>query len=118
MKRFTFGLLAVAVALAMAIPAMADSSLYGSVRFATFYDTVNFADGTIDANGDDSDSDLTWNLNSNSRIGGKFTTGDIGGRFEYGTGVNLRLLYGTWNLELWQRHPAHRSGLQPLYLLL
>jgi hypothetical protein len=41
----------------------------------------------------------TWALQGNSRIGAhvKMNDNGIGGRFEYGTGVNLRLLYGTWN---------------------
>ncbi|MCP4711474.1 MAG: hypothetical protein GY869_22870, partial [Planctomycetes bacterium] len=41
----------------------------------------------------------TWDLQGNSRFGAKVKANDngIGGRFEYGTGVNLRLLYGTWD---------------------
>ncbi len=97
MKRFTKVMLFCGLALMMAAPAMADYSLYGSVRMATYYQTLGYPDGVIDANGDDSDSDLKWELAGNSRIGGKFNTGDLSGRFEYGTGVNLRLLYGSWD---------------------
>lgn len=38
-----------------------------------------------------------FGVQSNSRIGARVSAGDVGGRFEYGTGVNTRLLYGTWN---------------------
>jgi hypothetical protein len=39
----------------------------------------------------------TFAQQGNSRIGANVAAGDIKGRFEYGTGINLRLLYGTWN---------------------
>ncbi len=45
----------------------------------------------------ESDRDTQWALQGNSRIGANVSAGDVSGRFEYGTGVNLRLLYGTWN---------------------
>jgi hypothetical protein len=38
-----------------------------------------------------------WALQGNSRIGANVSAGDVGGAFEYGTGVNVRKLYGTWN---------------------
>jgi len=43
------------------------------------------------------DSELSWLLQGNSRIGANVKWGNVGGRFEYGSGPNLRLLYGTWN---------------------
>jgi hypothetical protein len=64
------------------------------------FDKANLASGLIGANpfsGIDDEDELTWELQSNSRVGANVKAGDIGGRFEYGTGVNLRLLYGTWN---------------------
>ncbi|MEE8540297.1 MAG: hypothetical protein V3S66_01445, partial [Desulfobacterales bacterium] len=39
----------------------------------------------------------TWAQQGNSRIGGKAQKDAVGGRFEYSTGVGVRLLYGTWN---------------------
>ena len=39
----------------------------------------------------------TWGLQSNSRIGVTVSNGAVGGGFEYGTGVNVRKLYGIWN---------------------
>jgi hypothetical protein len=60
---------------------------------ATFWETTS-----KEANGTNwNDSDLSWDLQGNSRIGANVKAGDIGGRFEYGTGVNTRLLYGTWD---------------------
>jgi hypothetical protein len=55
-----------------------------------------------------SDADLSWMLQGNSRIGANVKWGNIGGAFEYGHaggwGVDsasgnpsIRLLYGTWN---------------------
>jgi hypothetical protein len=43
------------------------------------------------------DDDLLWYQQGNSRIGANVKAGDISGKFEYGTGVNLRVLQGTWN---------------------
>ncbi len=40
---------------------------------------------------------LGWDLQSNSRIGANVKNNNISGRFEYGTGINLRILYGAWN---------------------
>ena len=96
MKRFSMALCFSALALLLATPALADFSLYGSVRMATY-----LMEGTGDVYGD-YDSDVNWELQSNSRIGGKFNTEEIGGRFEFGTGdsdgdVWLRLMYGTWD---------------------
>lgn len=91
MKRFSMALLFSAMALMVATPVLADYSLYGSARMATY-----LMDGS-GAAGSNYDSDLNWELQGNSRIGAKFNTDAIGGRFEYGTGVNVRLLYGTWD---------------------
>jgi hypothetical protein len=93
MRKLLVLLSAVAFVVAFTVPAMAaDWSFYGSSRLSTFW-----ADVDPDAPGAQSDKDLTWDLQGNSRIGANVKAGDIGGRFEYGTGINLRLLYGTWN---------------------
>jgi hypothetical protein len=74
-----------------ALPAMAaDVNFYGSARLTTFYN-MNTTDAGVDTNGFDE------HLQGNSRFGANFKNGDFGGKFEVGTGVNLRLLYGTWN---------------------
>jgi hypothetical protein len=77
--------------------AAAEWNFYGSARVATFYndwDGEDFVNGI----GDDTDLDLTHAVQGNSRIGANVKVSDeLSGRFEYGTGVNVRLLYGTWN---------------------
>lgn len=92
MKKIVMSLIALTVVAAMAAPAVADYKFYGSVRMMTFWKTVDPPKG-------DSDSDLVWDLQSNSRFGLRAKTGDIAGRIEYGTGVNLRLLYATWSFD-------------------
>jgi len=70
----------------------ADWEFYGNARVATFYsntDVINGASGsTVFSEG----------VQGNSRIGANIKVSDeLSGRFEYGTGVNVRLLYGVWN---------------------
>ena len=79
--------------LCLAAPAMAaDWNFYGSARFTTFYVDKDPDDGT------DSDEDLTWEPQSNSRIGATVKFNDeIGGAFEMGDAMNKRKLYGTYN---------------------
>lgn len=85
-------------------PAMAEEAaswkFYGSSRMMTWYTNGDdMGSGAVDYFGVDPDgAETTWNLQSNSRIGARVTSGNIGGRFEYGTGVNLRLLYGTYTM--------------------
>jgi hypothetical protein len=43
------------------------------------------------------DDEFASLLQGNSRIGANVKWGNVGGRFEYGSTPNLRLLYGTWN---------------------
>ena len=94
MRKLLVLLSAVAFVVAFTVPAMAaDWSFYGSARMSTFMDSDS--EEVTGTNWDD--DDLTWALQGNSRIGANVKAGAIGGRFEYGTGVNLRLLYGTWN---------------------
>jgi len=110
MKKLLVLLSAVAFVVAFTVPAMAAEkekktveerlaglekpavqwSFYGSSRMTTFFNDV-------EPEGGDSDTDLAWDLQGNSRIGANVKAGDIAGRFEYGSGPNLRLLYGTWN---------------------
>ena len=80
--------------IALAAPAMAgDWNLYGSARMQSWYDVVD-----KDASGlGEDDTDLTYGLQGNSRIGAKVTAGALGGLFEYGTGVNVRRLFGTYD---------------------
>lgn len=91
MKKQLLVLSAAAMVAAAAVPAMAETTLYGSARMATFY---NFND-TKGALG--KTSSIDEHLQANSRVGLIAANGDVGGRVELGTGVNVRLLYGTWN---------------------
>ncbi|MCP4020557.1 MAG: hypothetical protein GY729_01835 [Desulfobacteraceae bacterium] len=70
----------------------ADWNFYGSARITTFVMDTDAIAGSTDT------TNLTHALQGNSRIGARVKVNDaVGGRFEYGTGVNVRLLYGTWN---------------------
>jgi hypothetical protein len=91
MKKLFVLFTALALVVAFTLPASAASTwnFYGSARIATFY-----TDASEEA-GDVQNFDL--GLQGNSRFGARVKNGAIGGRFEYGTGVNLRLLYGTWD---------------------
>ncbi len=93
MKKLLVLIAAIALVSAFALPAAAgDWSFYGSSRMATFITT---SDDTLVP--PDGDSDMEWAQQGNSRIGGSTTSGDISGKFEYGTGVNLRVLWAEWN---------------------
>ncbi len=70
----------------------AEWNFYGHARLSTYY--ISDSEEQVPPDGDD---DVQWDLQSNSRIGAKVKAGDINGRFEYGTGINLRLLYGEWD---------------------
>ena len=94
MRKLLVLLSAVAFVVAFTAPAMAaDWGFYGNARMTTFMDD----DSKEVTETDFGDDDLTWDLQGNSRFGASVKAGDIGGGFEYGTGVNLRKLYGTWN---------------------
>jgi len=93
MKKLLVLLAAVAFVVAFTVPSMAaDWGFYGSARMATFMNDVTPA-----APATQSDDDLLWDLQGNSRIGASVKAGAIGGLFEYGSTPNLRQLYGTWN---------------------
>jgi hypothetical protein len=71
---------------------------YGSARMSTFWEKQ---DQLRSVTGLDDDTDMTWAMQGNSRIGARVNLGDVSGRFEYGhtsaNGATLRLLYGEWN---------------------
>lgn len=73
--------------------AAADWGFYGSSRVQTFYTALDFGD----QEDPDSDGDMGWSQQGNSRIGANVSGGPIKGRFEYGTGINLRLLWGEYD---------------------
>lgn len=68
--------------------AAADWNFYGSARVATFFVDSELADTT----------DYNQGMQGNSRIGANVKVSDeLTGRFEYGTVVNVRILWGEWN---------------------
>ena len=93
MKKLLVLFAAIALVGAFALPAAAgDWSFYGSSRMSTFM--TDFDDKAVAPDGD---ADVGWAMQGNSRIGANVKGGNITGRFEYGTGVNMRLLYGSWD---------------------
>lgn len=92
MKKVLALLAAAAFVVAFTAPAMsAEWSFYGSSRMTTFWEDDDNPTGVFD------DEDLVWAQQGNSRIGANVKAGDVTGRFEYGTGVNLRILWGEWD---------------------
>jgi hypothetical protein len=93
MKKLIIMLASFALVASFAMSAAADPDwdFYGSSRvFTTYTDTEVFAAEDVE--------DFTLGLQGNSRIGANVKVSDtLSGRFEYGTGVNVRLLYGVWN---------------------
>jgi hypothetical protein len=92
MKKLTILIAAVAL-VCFAAPAMAvDWNFYGNARMATYYvseDKDNFKD-----------TDLQWDLQSNSRVGANIKAENITARFEFGvseSNVSSRRIYGVWN---------------------
>ena len=96
MKKLVFAVVVVGVLCCLALPVTAaDWDFYGSARMKTFWES-------LDASASDTGFDQTnaiWDIQGNSRIGARVEDGNIAGRFEYGTGVNLRLLYATWDFD-------------------
>jgi len=97
MKKLLAILSAVAVTVALTVPALAaDWSFYGSSRMATFWEDYNFGKNLAGGGGDE---DLYWQQQGNSRIGANVKAGPVSGRFEYGTGVDLRILWAEWQFS-------------------
>lgn len=102
-------LIAVFAALLLAAPALAaDWSFYGSQRMQTFYIYDDFGDSTVA--GDDSDWQLRWDFQNNSRLGARVKADNVSGLIELamradgrGTGgdqaVNTRRAVGFWKFS-------------------
>jgi len=92
MKKLFVFFAAIAMAGVFATSAIAaDWNFYGSARMRTFWQNTEQA-------GQDDIKEWDWDLQGNSRIGATVKTNDvISGGFEYGSGPNLRKLYGTWD---------------------
>lgn len=80
----------------------AEWNLYGSARMATFFTSEDQGENVSDDFGRDRIDNTLWELQGNSRIGGKVTGDTIEARFEFGaseTDVTTRLLYGIWKFS-------------------
>ena len=95
MKKLFVLLGAVVLVVAFTAPAFAaEWSFYGSARITTFWTDVSEELGPT---GED-DLDLDHSLQGNSRIGASVKVSDnLTGHFEYGSGPNLRLLWGEYD---------------------
>lgn len=94
MMRSVFVLLiAVVCCLGMTMPGFAAVwNFYGSARVTTFMTETDNPTGIADTR------NYNQSLQGNARIGAKIKVSDeLVGRFEYGSGVNIRHLYGEWN---------------------
>ncbi|MCA1793007.1 MAG: hypothetical protein LC660_03890 [Desulfobacteraceae bacterium] len=77
--------------------AAADWNFYGSARVATFYVDEDFDRDTSISDFADNTS-YEQSLQGNARIGASVNVSDeLTGQFEYGSGVNVRILWGEWN---------------------
>ncbi len=80
--------LVAAICLAAGFVHAAEWNFYGSVRLSTFVTDNDTADT----------KDYSQTLQTNSRIGAKIKVNDeLRAVFEYGTGVDIRQLYGEWD---------------------
>jgi len=85
-------LILAAMALVTTSAYAADWNFYGSARIMTWYQDVDTNTAARDT------TNLTHTMQGNSRIGARVNVSDeLTARFEYGTGVNVRILYGEWN---------------------
>jgi hypothetical protein len=92
MKRLLIAVLALGLIVPSAVMA-SEWNMYGSARMDAFYEQYNSK-----YMGSTSDTDLNFGLAGNARIGAKVKASDsVTGRFEYGSGPNLRLLYGEYH---------------------
>ena len=103
-------ILVIAALALIASPALAvDWNFYGSARMATYYLSRDYNNGTpsdLDGGGGlltsgfDSDDQIQWDLQGNSRLGATVKAENISGRFEFGideSNVSSRRIYGEWD---------------------
>jgi hypothetical protein len=102
MRKLFVLIAAVAFLVAFTAPAFAaEWSFYGSSRLTTFW--YNQSGAYSDTN--NSDLDLTWDMQGNSRIGANVKAGDIAGTFELGMPndkASVRLIWGEYDFGGWK----------------
>ncbi|MFZ0727393.1 MAG: hypothetical protein WAM61_16545 [Desulfobacterales bacterium] len=102
MKRIALIIAAAFIFESSAVSFAAEWNLYGSARMATFYTSEDQGENVPDDFGRERINDTLWELQSNTRIGGKVAGDTIEARFELGadeTSVTTRLLYGIWKFS-------------------
>lgn len=101
MKKLIVFFAAVALVAGFALTAAAvEWNLYGSARMATFYTDDDFGDAGLNDANEDSQSDLRWDLQGNSRLGANVKGDVVSGQFEFGVNeatITSRRLYGVWH---------------------
>jgi hypothetical protein len=84
------------LSLAVASPAFGAAKIYSSIRYDTFYVNQK-SDNVMNVANDDSATTVINELAGNSRIGIKFSEGNLSGQWEMGLpGSNTRLAYGVY----------------------
>ena len=97
-----------ALLLLTGVAAAAQWQFYGSARMATFDINSDVADlrpepiAALPLPLPERDDRLRWRQQLNSRVGANVSHGPVSGRFEFGTGVNVRHLYGVWDYDVGQ----------------
>jgi hypothetical protein len=95
MRKLLILVSAVALVVAFTLPAAADVSFYGNVRMSTFWESFD-----PDVEGQDSTTDLTWDLDmASSRFGARFKHDSVGANVEIrpNNGSYYRHWNGTWD---------------------
>jgi len=102
MRKWLLFFMVAAFVVALWAPAMAQEkavSLYGHVRFNTWYDNIENAQ-TLDNGTKEDDGDLQWELNEGTtRFGANFKQGDLSGHVELRPNSNsiTRIWSATWD---------------------
>jgi hypothetical protein len=98
----------VLIVVLLAAPSMAaDWSFYGSMRMSTFYEYTDFGSAGQPDTGEDDDWGLTWDFQTNSRLGANVKADKVSGKIELALkgsdggdqGVATRIAYGVWNFS-------------------
>jgi hypothetical protein len=128
MKKLLILLGAVALIVAFTLPATAADEIkwnwYGNARVFTFWtsDDYNQSGTTVGGDDDTKDSQLQWNLGTNSAIGFRVKGGPVGGRVEIRSGsdaedggsstvsTNWARIWGSWDFGAGTLYVGKRQG--------
>ena len=103
MRKLFVLIAAVAFLVAFTAPAFAaEWSFYGSARLLTEWNQLS---GAANQDSNNSDLDLTWDMQGNSRLGANVKAGDITGAVELGLpngDASVRLIWGEYDFGGWK----------------